>query len=191
MKRTLIFLASMMLLVGCGSVPSTFYQLNVPAPKKANRSLPKTVVGIAEPDIADYLDQPQVVTRINGEVLRINETDRWAGAFGKNIQTALRRSLSRYVSNVAFISKPYEEPLEERYRIYLTIDRFDGDINGTVRFDGRWSLVRLEDRKLLVAQRIREVRRTKPDLPAIVAMQSTVIDDIAKRIASTMRHYVR
>jgi uncharacterized lipoprotein YmbA len=191
MKRTLFMLITTLALVGCGSTPSTFYQLNVPAPSQKTRTLPETIVGIAEVDVADYLDQPQVVTRLSDEVLHVNETDRWAGAFDKNIQTALRRSLSRYVSNVAFVSEPFDEPLDERYRIYVSVDRFDGDINGTVRFEGRWSLVRLEDRKLLVSQRLSEVRRAEPNLPAIVAAQSAVIDDIAERIAKTIRRYVR
>ena len=186
MKFPLSPLLVAVMLAGC-STSSNFYQLNVPGPSGTVRTLPKTVVGIAEVDVADYLDQPQMVTRLDEEMLHINETERWAGALDKNIQQALRTSLARRLPRYAFVTRPYDEPLDEAYRLYIHVDRFDGDINGTVRFEGRWSLVRIQDNTTVLSQEIRRRAASESGFPSIVKTQAKLVDSVAEDIANSLR----
>jgi len=185
--HTTLLWGSLLLLAGCGT-PSNFYRLHVPTSSHKIKTLPTRVIGIAEVDIADYLDQPQMVTRKDDASIIVHETDRWAGALDKNIQQALQRALSRQMPRYAFISRPYDEPLDERYRVYVRVDRFDADAEATVRLQGRWSLVGTEEQRTLLSQAFDlKAKASSVALADTVRTQSQLIDRLAGRIAEVLR----
>ena len=184
MIRHLIVSLLVLGLIGCGT-PTESYRLNIPAySKNTSHSMGRYTVGIARVDLADYLDQPQIVQRQGDVKLHILETKRWAGSLDTNIQQALASVLRKYKAHTTFVIKPNDYPVHERYRIYVRIDRFDGDENGTVRLDGNWHLVRLDDDRTVAARRFHQIRHGEPSIEGVVRTQSAMIDALAKHIAS-------
>jgi uncharacterized lipoprotein YmbA len=191
MKRiTLIPLALplLLLLAGCSS-KSDYYRLQP-------RLLPhrditplstRHVVGIGEVQVADYLQRKGLTLRLGPSRLKVDENALWAGSLDKNIQKVLQRNLSQLLPSATFLSYPWEEPLTDKERIFVTVDRFDGDSNGTVTLEGHWSLVDRGEEKMLLGEDFYYTERGEATLPGIVATQNRLLERLSRRIASRIR----
>lgn len=188
MKKIILGTVAVILMAGCSS-KSNFYQLHPQQAVKTNSSahLKSTVIGVDEVDLADYLDKPQIVTRLSAGRLSLHEEDRWAGALDKNIQSILTQNLSKSLPHYTFLASPWDEPVKDRYRIYVDVDRFDGDMNGTVTFEGRWSLVDREDDRIVTGEKVNYVRQGNPTLEGIVATQSKIVSRLSNDIVKKIR----
>jgi len=188
MKYLIVGIAAIVAMTGC-STRSNFYQLQSRDTNitKHISSFGSRVIGVDQVGLADYLDKPQIVTRISAERLWLHEEDRWIGALDKNIQSLLTKNLSRILPRYTFLASPWDEPIEERYRIYVDIERFDGDCNGTVTLDARWSLVDREKSRLLDGEKVHYVRQAVPTIDGIVAAQSRMVECLSRRIAKKIR----
>jgi uncharacterized lipoprotein YmbA len=188
MKYLLIGVAAAIVMTGC-STKSNFYQLHShdTADMKRTAPLQSRVIGVDQVDLADYLDKPQIVTRLSDGQLQLHEEDRWAGALDKNIQAILTRNLTRVLPHYTFLSSPWDEPIEDRYRVYVDVEHFDGDSNGTVTLDARWSLVDREENRMLTGEKVHYVEKGAPEIESIVATQSRMIDRLSRQIAKKIR----
>jgi len=195
-KYYLLFTA-WLLLSGCSS-KSNFYQLHTAQINSANKTtnLKRTVIGVAEVDIPEYLDKPEVVTRLSQGRLQVNETERWAGAFDKNIQSVMTENLSGLLPKYSFMSYPWDEPVKEKYRIYLSIVHFDGDTTtGMVRLEGRWTLVNMNDNSVVTGQNIQyheyvATHKSVATIDEMVAMQSQMLNKLSRLIAGKVLRYL-
>ena len=191
--RGLLTIVLLGLLLGGCSSKSNFYQLHTASVDDVQRTkhIKKTVIGIAEVDLPEYLDKPQIVTRLSASQLKVNETERWVGAFDKNIQTVLADNLSRLLPQYSFLTHPWEEPMEDRYRIYLSVERFDGDTkSGVVTFNGRWSLVDVENNRLITGEDIDYTERGGVSVDALVQTQSRLLERLSRHIAQRVKRYL-
>jgi uncharacterized lipoprotein YmbA len=188
MKYITIALSALVLLTGC-STKSNFYQMHPKAREKSgdSRQNSKVIIGIAKVEVSEYLDKPEIVTRLSAGRLSVHEKERWVGSFAKNLQSVLQHNLSAMLPRYALVAYPWEEPLSDRYRIYLTIDRFDGDAAGMVTLSGRWSLVDREDDRVIIAERINDRLQGGTSLDAIVDTQSRLLYTLSRHIAQRVR----
>lgn len=192
MKNIFILTLGLLLLAGCSS-KSNFYQLhpNVKEGRSGHSTMRHKVIGIAEVEVSEYLDKPQIVTRLSEGRIEVHEEERWAGTFPKNIQYVLKDNLSRMIPKYTFIAYPWEEPLSDVYRVYLTIEKFDGDTaTGTVVLKGRWSLVGQNDNVVLVSETFDYSEKGKIGLEGMVDTQSRLLERLSRRIAKKIAEKV-
>jgi len=186
-KNMIVYTTIAMLLAGCSS-ESNFYQLHPSSQYIGQSSIKKhKVIAISDVQVADYLDKPQVITRVDKGELKLNEFDRWVGDIGKNIQQVLNKDISSKLPRYTILSKPLQEPIDEDYTLYVSIDRFDGDINGMVVLSGHWSLVDAQDRTLLKGKKFNYITHTQNDIASIVNAQSKLLSRLATNIAYSIK----
>jgi len=189
MKRlAAITLPLLLLLAGCSS-KSDYYRLRprlLPHRDIAPLST-RHIVGIGEVQIADYLQQKALTLRLGPSRLKVDEKALWAGSLDKNIQKVLQHNLAQLLPSTTFLSYPWEEPISDRERIFVTIDRFDGDSNGTVILEGHWSLVDRREEKMLLGEDFHYKKRGEATLSGIVATQNRLLERLSRRIASRIR----
>ncbi len=183
-----IVLISIWILTGC-STKSSFYQLH---PKTAHSYEGKIgkkgiIIGIGEVEVADYLDKLEMVTRLSTGRVNVHDDKRWAGSFTDNIQSVLLSDISQLLPRYTFLAYPWEEPISDQYRIYVTIDRFDGSANGVVTLHGRWSIVVQQENQVLFGESIHYTQRGGTTLDQIVDTQSRLLEKLSRRIASRVR----
>jgi len=192
-KRLWILLAALLglLLSGCSS-KSDYYRLQPRLlPHQSTKALhTKNIVGIGEVQVADYLEKHSLTTRLGPGQLKINESALWAGSLSKNIQQVLQTNLSQLLPSRTFLSYPWEEPLSDSHRLFVTIDQFDGDSNGTVTLMGHWSLVDQKENRLVTGEDFRYVERGAPDTLGIIDTQNRLLERLSRRIASKIRHRI-
>jgi uncharacterized lipoprotein YmbA len=187
-RKTTIVLTALLLLAGC-SAKSSFYQLHPKAkePARSQSTQASRIIGIAEVEIPEYLNKPEIVTRLSPGRLSVHQEQRWAGSLAKNLQSVLQANLSSMLPRYTFLSYPWEEPITDSYRLYLTIDRFDGDPNGLVTLKGRWSLVDRNEDRVLFAESFNETLQGGASLDAIVDTQSRMLYKLSRRIANRIK----
>jgi len=189
MKQNIcILLLTVGLFTGCSS-KSDFYQLH---PKSVGmtdsiKSKRATVVGVAEVEVAEYLKKSEVVTRLSAGRIIVHNKAFWAGSLSQNIQNVLTHNISDLLPRYTFLAYPWEEPISDRYRIYVTIDRFDGYENGSVILRGRWSLVNKEENRVIYSESVNYSAQGGQSLDAIVDTQSKLLDRLSRRIAKKIR----
>ena len=177
-------------LAGCSS-KSQFYRLEptVPSPQGSKSIHPKRILGIGEVQVADYLEKPELVTRLGGVHLKVQEEQRWAGSLAKSVQEVLQQDLSALLPRHTVLSYPWDEPVSDAYRLFVTIDRFDGDVNGTVTLAGHWSLADQSRNSVVTGEKFRYVQKGAPDPAGIVTTQSSLLERLSRHIASKVRRF--
>ena len=187
-KHIWIGMVGILLLSGCSS-KSNFYQLHPKKQERYNSTHTKraTVIGIAEVEVAEYLHKSEVITRMSEGRITVHEKDLWAGSFAKNIQSVLMHNIATLLPRYTFLNYPWEEPINDTYRIYVTIEQFDGYETGSVTLQGRWSLVNKEDNSVLYSESIHYHALSKgKTLDDIVDTQSQLLERLSRRIASKL-----
>jgi uncharacterized lipoprotein YmbA len=176
---------------GCSS-KSNFYQLH-PTPTKqpvTHQSKKAVVIGIAEVEVAEYLKKSEVVTRLGAGRIHVHETDLWAGSLADNIQSVLMHNIAVRLPRYTFLASPWEEPLEDKYRIYITIERFDTDENGRATLQGRWSLVDKSENSVHYSESVNYIEDGGTTLNEIIDTQSRLLDKLSRRIAGKIQKYL-
>jgi uncharacterized lipoprotein YmbA len=182
-----IAMANMLLmLTGCfGSSPSTrYYALDTTA-HAGNNVGPKVAMGPFQ--LPDYLNRPQIVTREEGEKLRIHEYDRWA--------ESLEYGISRRVSNVVSVRLDnafvYEfirtTSYSADYRVYGQIIKFEATPANEVVLVIAWDIVRDGQATRGPIKTIK--RRSLPpdaDMNDIVSAMGDVLDEFGVDVAAAV-----
>jgi len=186
-KYIITYTTIALFLVGCSS-KSNFYQLQprLSSVKKSTIKKDK-IIAVEDVKVAKYLDKPQVITRINDTQVELHELDRWAGDIDTNIQRVITKNLSSKLRAYSVLAKPIQEPIDERYTLYVSIDRFDGDSNGSVVLNGHWSLVDTQNQSLIKGKKFNYTTHIQiPDIVEIVTAQSKLLDKLSSDIASSI-----
>jgi uncharacterized lipoprotein YmbA len=152
MKRRFSFLVAATLaaglLAGCGSLfsakkdPSKFYVLTaVPTDAApATPPLPGVALSVFSPEFPQYLDRPQLVTRIGANQRQINEFQRWS----EPVQSGFARVLTEDLGTLAGTSKVAMFPLvrvfDHEFEVYTQVYQFDGALGGNATLRVRWRI---------------------------------------------------
>ena len=138
-KRSCILLVVSILLVligfgaGCfGTTPaSRFYVLSpMAAPDK---KLPvDELVGVFPVRLPEYLDHPQIITRVSPNELRKSEFDRWAEPLKENFTRVLVENLLSLLGSDKVLSMPRTIDIPITRSVFVEVFQFDGNSAGEV-----------------------------------------------------------
>ncbi len=150
-KKSIVLLAIVagaLLLPGCftgGTKQNTrYYMLNAaggaPRTIKTNTAPAECIpIGVAPVVIPEYLDRPQIVTRISPTQINKAAFHRWAEPLTVNFGRALAENLSRYTC-AEKIFFPYVQGNGSLFRVKVEVSQFDGVLGGAVELKVRWSI---------------------------------------------------
>lgn len=178
---------------GCfGTSPSSrFYTLTQRESRgsSADRVL-DVVVKIGPVNIPSYIDRRQIVTRNGRNMIEIAEFERWGGSLDDEIIQLLVKDLSERLATKRVTVVPWRSialaDAPTVYRIPFSIDRFDGELGGTVVLKASWGLVLKEGKqeKVLAAREstINEAVVGK-GYDALVAAMGKAVERLGKDMA--------
>ncbi len=190
--KLLLLTIFILMLSGCGRPPN-FYMLTPKADIKIGENTKgKTIIGVATVEIPEYLNRKEILTRVSATKLSIHNSELWASNLAENIQNVLKIDLSAKTDRYTFLSYPWEEPIDDIYRIYLTIDSFDMDEQCSITISGRWSIVDMSSRSIKISKEFgySEVAPSC-DYASMVDVTSEIIDRISNRIIRYLIVYKR
>ncbi len=192
--RVIFFLGAILpILGGCmGSEPARFYTLSTIGDEAASHQAATAVngvsFGVAPVILPDYLDRPQIVTRIGLNELQVAEYDRWAGSLGENITMVVRENLSSLLGTDHVFSYPWNSPSGNDYKVAVRIIRLEGIPSGSVVLRAMWSVWRVRGNESIITREAEyKETMTAAGYDAMVAAMSRALANMSRDIAGELR----
>ena len=131
-----------LLLGGCADTPPTrFYVLSAmsdqadPAPGKG------VAIGIGPVTLPQYLNRPQIVTRIGGNRLDFAEFDQWGGDLNDNVTRVLAANLSSLLKTDRVSHYPWKDEAPIDVQVTIDVASFERDLDGSSVLTAYWTIV--------------------------------------------------
>lgn len=197
-KRSRFFALLLMLgflaLNGCmgKSLPANLYILSsIPEqrpPADQNGQAEYLQLGIGPLTLADYLDQPKLVTRSGDNQLIKAEYEQWGGSLKKNLTTVLAENLGYLMATDQVHVYPWQRSINIDYQITMDIIRLDGILGREVMLVSRWSIFDEKRKELILTKRSTIVEPVDDSRYAsLVYAESRALGKLSREIAETLR----
>ncbi|ACC69842.1 PqiC family protein [Paraburkholderia phymatum] len=177
----------MALLAACASPRSSFYTLS-PDSTLESVGAPLSVAVVVGPvTIPELVDRPQLVTRVSGNEVRLDEFARWGEPLKSGVADVIAADLTRLLGSKQVSVSSQTVAGTEACRVRVDIVQFDSMPGEAVAVDALWT-VRVAGRTTLLTGRstVREpVQGT--DEAALVAAHSRALAAVSREIAAAIR----
>jgi len=138
-------------LIGCAGMPLTrfFVMSSMPdSENMANRENgPCFALGIGPVKIPEYLNRPEVVTRLTANEVRVDDFAEWAEPLEANISRVLAGNLPSLLCTRAVALFPWKAQMPIDYRIEVQVIQMDGVLGERALLDVSWSIADGADRR--------------------------------------------
>ncbi|MDT7043114.1 PqiC family protein [Candidatus Nitronereus thalassa] len=171
------------------SQPSKFYLLNsYSSTKQAIAKAPEGLaVGVGPLTIPEYVDRPQIVTRVSTNELSLAEFHKWAEPLKDNIPQVLIDNLSVLLKTDHVVSYPWKRTTSIEYQVAIDITRFDATADGEAHLTARWYLYGEDTRTILDTHNSHLTAPLQgPDYASIVAALNRTLDELSQSIATSI-----
>ena len=99
------------------------------------------VVGVNRVKLPEYLNRPQIMTRMSHNALALAEFHHWGGSLQENFSSVLAANLSMLIPTDHIAVLPAKMTTRRDYEVLVDVIRFDRDPAGHVTLNVRWHLV--------------------------------------------------
>jgi len=176
---------------GCGatSQPSKFYLLN--SFSSSENGIAKApsglAIGIGPINIPEYVDRPQIVTRISANELNLAEFHKWAEPLKDNIPQVLADNVSILMKTDHVASYPWKRTTPIDYQVTIDVTRLDTAPDGEAHLIARWHIFGENTRTVLDAKKSHFTAPIQgSDYAAIVSALNQTIGDLSRDIATSI-----
>ena len=188
------FCISMMTLTGCGtSAPTRFYVLSpMPAAEEGSQVVLGErclAIGIGPITLPQYLERPQIVTRLNNNEMKLADFDQWAEPLKDNFTRVMAENLSALLCADAMAIFPWTGSTPVDYQVQVEVIRLDGTLGGEAVMTARWSIMGEDSRKLLytTTSSYRAPLTESDDYTPFVVAQSRLLERFSQDVAEAIR----
>jgi len=140
----LVLLGCILLLTGCArTAPVSYYQLSAQEAARnvlAGAEAGKMVLGIGPVRLPEYLDRPQIVTRLTANRLQLADSQRWAEPLGENILRVLGENISALLGTERILLYPWPTSRATDYQLLVEVLHFENESDGAARLVALWSV---------------------------------------------------
>lgn len=131
-----------LLLGGCADTPPTrFYVLSAMSDQAAPAPGKGIAIGIGPVTLPQYLNRPQIVTRIGGNRLDFAEFDQWGGDLNDNVTRVLAANLSSLLKTDRVSHYPWKDEAPIDVQVTIDVASFERDADGSSVLTAYWSVV--------------------------------------------------
>lgn len=186
--RFLPFVA-LALLLGCGSTPPTeYYVLSADAPIGRNTAQPS--IGIAELQIAEYLQRPEIMVMESTNRARLDGFERWAEPLDDGIRRTLALNLGALLETDSVRVRPWPRDWIPDWVLRCTVARLDASAS-MVELVAIWSLQRGAVAAPVLERSSRLSRaRSGSTADSLAADFSALLLELSQQIATAMHDSV-
>jgi len=183
-----LLLALVICLSACAgkSASSKFYVLS-PLPQSKLSGADGTTIGVFPVSMPDYLDRPQIVTRVSENEIKLDEFSRWAEPLKESFYTALVDNLSTLLNHEKIIKTSHNLGTPTTLQVGVEVLQFDGALGGDVVLSVKWGLFGERGKNVLIAKRSSFKEPTgAATYEAFVAAQSRAVAALSREIAEAI-----
>lgn len=177
--------AACMSLGPAGSQDTRYYLLEPVSapdgPKTAPALSADTVIGVGPVTLASYLDRPQIVTRLRGNRIRVDEFNRWGEPLRDAVTRVLMDNMSLMAGDQRVVAFPWKRSQKITVQVLVSVSGFEADADGAVTLRARWQLL-AGDGERLGERRTEITRASGSDYGQVAAAMSSLLSDLAGEI---------
>lgn len=186
----LTFLFCILLLAGCArTAPVRYYQLSAlaAAGNISAGEAGKVAVGIGPVRLPEYLERPQIVSRLTPNQLQLADSHRWAEPLSENIPRVLGENLSALLGTDRILLHPWPSATSVDYQLPVEVLQFENESDGAARLVARWSVIG-RDGGVAVAERRSSylIAATATDQEGQVSALNEALGSFCREIAETL-----
>jgi len=188
-QAVILVLALAVSLSACAgkSASAKFYVLS-PLPQSKLSEVGGTTIGVFPVAMPDYLDRPQIVTRVSENEIKLDEFSRWAEPLKENFYTVLVDNLSTLLNSEKVIKTAQNLGVPLTFQVGVEVVQFEGVLGGDVVLNVRWGLFETEGKKLVLSKRsLFKEPTSAATYEALVAAQSRAVAALSREIAEAIR----
>ncbi|WP_459934862.1 PqiC family protein [Fundidesulfovibrio butyratiphilus] len=192
-KRLSPRLAMCLLLVSllasaCGrSAPTHFYSLTEPqAAEKPRPAGPCLALGVGPVELPPYLERTQIVTRGQGNHMKLAEFDQWIEPVQANFTSALQDALAARICAEPMVGYPWPDDVTPDRRIAVRVRQFDGVLGQTAVLRADWSVADKEGKVLVWRTSTLSEPCASAEYSALVAAQSRLVARLADEMVKVL-----
>jgi len=188
-QAVILVLALAVSLSACAgkSASSKFYVLSPLPQSKLSEAGGKTI-GVFPVAMPDYLDRPQIVTRVSENEIKLDEFSRWAEPLQENFYTVLVDNLSTLLNSERIIKTAQNLGIHVPLQVGVEVVQFDGVLGGDVVLNVRWGLFETESKKVVLSKRsLFKEPTSAATYEALVAAQSRAVAALSREIAESIK----
>jgi uncharacterized lipoprotein YmbA len=168
------------------SASSQFYVLS-PLPQSALSAGEGTVIGVFPVSVPDYLDRPQIVTRVSENEIKLDEFSRWAEPLKDSFTRALVQNLSTLLNTAKVIKTTDSTSSLMSLQVGVEVVQFDGILGSDVTLIVKWGLFEADGKKMLSGKRSTFKEPTGAAThEAYVAAESRAVAALSREIAEAI-----
>lgn len=188
-SRILFLLTALVLLGGClgRSQATRFYLLHATPGLETAAMAPASEnlrIGIGPVTLPDYLDRPQIVTRISESGLLIDEFNQWGEHLTSSTSRVLAENLSTLLSTEYIFTFPWPGSTPIDYQVKVDVTDFKGALGGSAALAAQYTI--LDEKKEIIGINSVAFNRTpgNPGYEALVSCMSRMLEDLSGDIAA-------
>ena len=192
-RHALITLVAIALLLsGCGTTrPSRFYTLSPLSEMESTAAVSAQTeygtIGVGPVNLPQYLDRPQIVTRISPNRFEFAEFDRWGGALKDDFTRTLAENLAHLIPAERVAMHPWRRTTALDYQIPVDVIRFDGEKGKDIILNVEWQILSNDgDTQLLSKRSTFKETVAGTSYEGMVAAQSRAVAALAQEIADAL-----
>ncbi|MCX5877847.1 MAG: PqiC family protein [Deltaproteobacteria bacterium] len=157
-------------------------------PQSALSAAEGTVIGVFPVSMPDYLDRPQIVTRVSENEIRLDEFSRWAEPLKESFTRTLVQNLSSLLNTAKVINTTESTGFPLVLQVGVEVVQFDGSLGGDAVLIVKWGLFEADGKKLIVAKRSSFKEPTgAATYEALVAAESRAVTALSREIAEAIK----
>jgi len=185
----ILITTALTLLSGCSSTQSSdFYQLNEKVDPSLTGIEKGHVIGVGPIQLPEYINRPQIVTRNSNHQMNISEFHRWIEPLNDSISRVMVINLSNNLSS----NRVYWVPRQDRQiplnlRVVVDIGRFDGQLDETVFFESRWSILDNKNQPVLTRVTLIKVPVNGKTYEDLVVSMNKALQNLGIEISQSIK----
>jgi len=194
----IVILLVLWTLTGCitgTSAPSNYYVLSSIVGAKTETvtvtNEEPIIIGVGQVELPNYLDRPQIVTRVTDNKLQLGDFDMWAENLADSVPVIISDNLSTLLSAYPVAIIPGVQVMQVDFRIKLDITRMDGNLGGDAVLIAQWGIFGDEGRLLMTMRATYREPTKGEDYEAYVAAHSRAIASLSRDIAAAMESILK
>lgn len=176
---------------GCGLLrgpsdhPTNFYVLTAVSQPGEVAPGRRLTLGLGPLTLPQYLDRPEMVTRVEPNQLSFDEFNRWAEPLKDNFVRVLAHDLDVLVGFERVVFYPWYESTQMDYAVSVVVLRFETQPDGDALLDARWGIG--DGHGHVFVDRAAHFSRPAGSPAKAAAALSNLVGDLARDIASALR----
>ena len=180
---------------GGPSPPARFYTLNAMSesntPQQAEVGEKCFSINIGPVQMPEYLNRPQIVTRLSSNELKLDEFSQWAEPLTDNFSAVLSENVGALLCADPIAIYPFRGNMALDFKVEVVVIRFDGVIDQNVTLIARWVIMGKERDDVLLMKRSSYVEKTDDKTyEALVVAKSRAVQKFSGDIATEIKKII-